>query len=388
MTHKFPADQEDPPRDGSLSQTPPVQELIHSLILRMESIKERGALVFDIDETLMSPDASLRDETEVRELLLRLLRKGILLGLISGGPGTVVKHRIFDPLIESLGANHELLFRFYVYANGGSSKYAADKTGRFAEDLEYASAHRISGRILYRIKDLIESYAGEGFRLGELLPGVVQEWKRKRSQQWNATDVFFDDSWMEQRPWKADLWDDEAMARVKAGKEKGRTTFPFINVRRGSLSVEGRVEELSGISVSGFYSLRKENGDLNDLDCRDEIIKWLTKDLGGDARDIVMKKAGRASIDITKSGTDKSAALFDFISHWKCSAGLVFYFGDEFFHGGNDLPVAEAPALSAQKVSLIALNRQIKPSQSGIVWAGRSCAATRELLKRVLDAQD
>lgn len=375
---------DEPPADGGLGEGTEVSELIDSIKSDFDGIVSKGAFVFDIDETLMSPDASLKDETEVRDLLLKLLHRGVLIGLISGGPGTMVTHRIIDPLCEASANRSDFLSRFHVYANGGSSKYTLDRSGSFSEQSAYAEAHRIPGSHLYKIKELVEAYAQDFFGLGDLLPEVTGDWLRKRAEQWMGKEVHFDDGWIYSRPWKADLWDDATMARVKAGKETGRTTFPFINVRRAIPGRDARIESLSGISISGFYSLKVENGDSCDLDLRDQIIERLGLGLGEDAQKMTMKKAGRASIDITKAGTDKAAALIDFIAFWKCDPAKVFYFGDEFFRGGNDLPAAEAAGLSDKGIRLVALNRHLKPPRQDIIWAGRSCKATRELLHRLL----
>ena len=99
------------------------------------------------------------------------------------------------------------------------------------------------------------------------------------------------------------------------------------------------------------------------------------------ARELVFRKAGRSSIDITRTGADKAACLKDLIRSQNLSTGLVYYFGDEFFPGGNDEPVALDPAL--QDINVLAFNQDKAPAFKHLLWAGKSVASAHALLSRL-----
>ena len=185
---------------------------------------------------------------------------------------------------------------------------------------------------------------------------------------------------MRGEPWNLEYWEDHKMAQVKAGLAHGTISYPFINTRCVQYDAQGCIKQLLGFSAAGFYYLSQEKGDLVDFDIRDDLIQKIQADQDPLLSCIAMRKAGRSSIDIIRKGADKAAALKNFIETTSRHGSLVFYFGDEFFEGGNDQPIADSAELKKLGLCILALNKEIPPKQTHILWMGRSYDATGQFL--------
>lgn len=369
----------EPPLDGSLSSNSGVSAFMRSVTRNWNTICESGAFVFDIDETLMPPDDSLLKHEQLSHLLIRLMQSGVRLSLISGGPGTVIENRILKPL-SAQGLSNEIFKNFTLYTNGGSTKLTYESSG-WQEDKAYTCLHRIPGRVLATLRDELQSFINHKFELShEDSESLFRIWRQKRHEQWQHCDVTFNDHWMRGEAWKLECWSDHDMAAVKARQKNGYTSYPFINTRGAHQDSNGNIEWVLGLSASGFYALSREKGDLIDFDIRDMIIEKMTHSDKADLAGIHMRKAGRSSIDITCKGADKAAALKDFVEASSCHPSLVFYFGDEFYEGGNDQPIAESKTLKKAGLCILALNKEKAPLHSHVLWIGRSHDATGQFL--------
>lgn len=369
----------EPPLDGRLADNSAVAAFIQSVNRNWNSIRESGAFVFDIDETLVPPDDSLERHEPLTQLLLRLINSGIRISLISGGPGTVIENRILKPL-EARGLTTDIFRNFTLYTNGGSTKLTFDGM-RWLEDEGFTSVHQIPGETLERFRTVLEAAVRRGMELSDAdRESLLRIWREKRHEQWKNCRIEFRDGWMRGEPWRLEFWDDQNMASVKAGKSEGQTSYPFINIRGVQYASGSDVRSVLGFSAAGFYALSREKGDLVDFDVRTDLIRQIeTADPEAFSR-ISMRKAGRSSIDVTRKGADKAAALKDFIESTGCHPSLVFYFGDEFYSGGNDQPIAESPELKKLGLCILALNRETAPVQTHILWLGRSTDATCQFL--------
>lgn len=321
-----------------------------------------GALVFDIDQTLLPPDESLDKYPAIRKKIVELLQAGMCVAFISGGPGAVAKHRVLDPLLRK---GRTKVNRLHFYVNGGGSKFRVTKKGELIEDLAFAKKNKIKGAHVLAIKHLLEKYAQKKFGMN---PKMIGEWRQKRDAQWRGRKIQFDDGWMENKKWQIAFWEDTDMAAVKAGKRSSRTSFPFINTRRTKRNAKGQIQSVAGLTPSGFYTRREK------------IIANLKRDLGKITDQLMMREAGRSSIDITRAGADKAACLKDLIETEKLEPRFVSYFGDEFHAGGNDEPIVSDDELQNSELNIYALNPQKPPCSARAYWLGKNPAALHTFL--------
>lgn len=321
--------------------------------MQISTIRENGALIFDIDQTLLPPDESLDRYPEIRAAIVRLLRGGLCLAFISGGPGAVAKNRVLEPLFREAGPEADCFRRLSFYVNGGGSKFTVSYDGILTEDKIYAAKNQIPGEAVHAVKKVLEEMIRRRFGLSDaLFTQVWAGWKKKREEQWKGRAISFNDGWSEGRPWEIEFLEDSKMADIKAGKCGGKTSFPFINTRLMAARGE-KIESVAGFTPTGFYELSKSRGDALDLDLRAQVIHELQK--GFSAEELIFRKAGRSSIDITRKGTDKAACLKDLIRSENLNPARIFYFGDEFFPGGNDEPVALDPELQKSGLKIHAV---------------------------------
>lgn len=344
-----------------------------------EGVREKGAFVFDVDETLLLPDQSLGEVPRLQELLLDFLTQGLQIGFISGGPGSVVKNRILNPLQKAGKPWRDKGGSLLFYVNGGCSKYTVGSRGDFREDASFSEGKRIPGETVEKVKALLEEYLKKRLWLNEAeYLKLLKVWGQKRDEQWGRLEIVFDDAWVKEESWRMACLDDKEMAAVKEGEKRVWTSFPFINTRCTQWDREGRIQSVASFTPCGFYPCDGPGHDV-----RDSIIRRLRKDLGGKADELKMLKAGRSSIDITRGNVDKAAALKDLIVSLERDPACVYYWGDEFFDGGNDEPLARDRQLKEWGVHLLAFNRVRPPSAEHVLWAGTGTADVSRVLERI-----
>lgn len=364
-----------------------LQEQVKKVVKNWEKIRAEGAFVFDIDETLMGPDDSLEAHLKLGTVLGRLLQQGVTIGIISGGPAAVVTNRIINPLTKILKENLSSIENLVLYANGGSSKYRFNLKGVMSEDVSFAKKNKIDFSLLEAVKAMLQDsiqqkfgYSDEDFR------AIAAKWKARAKSQWGELPSAFKGLWeLDASRFKLNYIDDVEMAKMKAGQISRSFELPFINTRGVRKDSSGKVDGVAGFSITGFYSLRESEGDGQDLDIREKIMNELHQGLIKRGDRLSMRKAGRSSIDVTASGTDKAAALQDLLQSNHKKTDLSYYFGDEFFVGGNDQPVADSSSLNDAGLTICSVNKSEAPVSPNVLWIGRSYHATQLFLATLIE---
>lgn len=360
-------------------------ELLDQIRSAWHDIRSHGAFVFDIDETLMSPDHTLQEAPDAAHVLEKLLAAGMRVALISGSPGAVLVNRVVQPLQQHTRVQTSWLERLTLYVNGGTSKWVFNAAGHIEEQTEFSEKHLISAEEVEKIRKAVESAVHARFGWDEETFGNIYEaWQKKRDRQWQGKPVLFKEIF----PGSGgiELLDDTRMAQMKAGQKHPavKVSYPFINTRGIFLESDGRLRGVSGITPTGFYVLSKAQGDNFDLDLRDKLIEMMEVKLGSLNRALALRKAGRSSVDITRAGSDKASALLDYLQTHALRANAVYYFGDEFYDGGNDQPIAENEALRMAGLKIVALNHLSAPQYHHVQWLGKSTHDLHLFFKSIL----
>lgn len=347
----------------------------------LKNIAQNGAFIFDIDNTLVSPDASFEHYPELISCLRKMIAKKIRLAFISGSPGAVVQNRLVS-VLPDLNIETDSLT---IYANGGSAKFLITSDGDFHQDKTYQTANRIPLSCLKEAQLSLSRGVVSGFDLESFTYEKVKDvWFRRRMEQWGALSIEFDDKWMRGEDWTICFLDDLKMAKVKASKGSTQTTFPFINVRQVEYDQNGQIEFCTSFSPTGFYTLSEKLNDGINLDLRDKIIENLKKDLTQWGDKLSFYKAGRSTIDITHKNVSKASALEDFIVTQQLKAEKSYYFGDEFFEGGNDAVFLKEDFLTKNPIGLIAVNTK-EPLSKQLHWIGSGPKATLAFLEKITE---
>ena len=113
------------------------------------------------------------------------------------------------------------------------------------------------------------------------------------------------------------------------------------------------------------------------MDRRDDLLEKITREMPEVAAQLSFKKAGRSTIDVTKVGVDKASALKDFFASAKRNPGRSFYFGNEFYEGGNDEPVASDAELQSQGLKVCSVSSEETPE---LYWLGDGPNVLQEFL--------
>ncbi len=373
-----------PPFDGTLSGSRIVRSHIEAILRSWNHIVHQGAFVFDVDETLVGADESFEEHPELLRILHLLIREKVEIAFISGSPTEVVKNRILIPLQRIAASSESRLDQITFYVNGGSTKIELNKNDEWIRDEAYALAYRIPAKNLTLFRDWLQDRIFEKFSMDEAgFERMIKAWREKREKQWGHLNVRFDDRWIEGKSWQLLFWPDRVMAAVKAGKGHDNISYPFINTRGVTYSSSGEFLGLSGFSASGFYEIKEKDNVGFSLDVRDYLLDRAYKDIPEVMKEICLRKAGRSSLDATKKGADKTAALRDFIQSKKRNHAYVFYFGDEFFAGGNDEPIAKDDRLRESGICLLSLNKEVQPTYEHVLWIGRDPKATNDFLSMI-----
>lgn len=361
-------------------------EIVAGIVQKWQLVSDKGAFIFDIDETILNPDEVLIHDSSLTQSLTQLIEKGLMIAFISGSPWAVVENRLLNPLTRVLSASGHDLDKLSFYVNGGSSKLI-HLNNQFIEDTAFTEKNLISADYIHRVKELLTDYLYRRFDLSkERFDCLLEAWQKKRQEQWGKCEVEFDTRWSEKSGWEMAFLDDREMAAIKAGQRAGKTSYPFINTRRTQKNNKDQITGVAGFTPSGFYALSQAAGDGIDLDIRDWIIERLKQDMGALSKELILRKAGRSSIDITKRGTDKASAVKDFLETRRRTEELCYYFGDEFFPGGNDSPILEDEALKKRGLHLMALNKEEPIKDKRLFWLGTTHRATHLFLAQLAES--
>ncbi|HZH30335.1 MAG TPA: hypothetical protein VEY11_06190 [Pyrinomonadaceae bacterium] len=299
---------------------------------RVERLRRAGALVLDVDDTLLARERaaavgdSVRaggeetfEESAAAMLLPELLRRGFRVGLITGHGWRQLERRLVAPVVERLREAHEAgasIARLSVYANRGATKIVWDGE-RHAVDAVYGERHQLRVEDTATLRGLLESLGAE-----------------------------FDAEVRARREWYAASFPRFDFA----------TLPPRVDEREGAVLVlrpiPARRHAVAGVSLNpraevyarGLELLRRAN-----LDAAYELAE-----------------SGRSSIEITRRGVSKETALGDLLAEASkmseaaagasgetvsgetargeaeaCTESALVYVGDEFEAGGNDAVIPQ-----------------------------------------------
>lgn len=329
---------------------------------RVERVRRQGALVLDVDDTLLARAGSAGEESFAESapaaLLPELLRRGFNVCLITGHGWEQLQSRLIAPIVERLreagdDAAGASIARLRVYANRGATKIIRDGE-RHGTDAVYGARHQLRDEDKTALRSLLETLGGE-----------------------------FDASYRARREWFQAAFPrfDFATLPARVSEREGAVLV----LRPIPARMHAADKEVSNpraeVYARGLELLRAAN-----LSDRYELAE-----------------SGRSSIEITRRGVSKEAAMRDLIAELTATmeaataatgedaAGVeesLVYVGDEFFAGGNDFVI---PRVFPRALCLsVAAEGAGDETPAGVVslaraTGARATAATEALLAHVLN---
>lgn len=325
---------------------------------RVGRMRLRGALVLDVDDTLLArerADGGAGEETFAESAaaaaLPELLRRGFRVCLITGHGWRQLETRLVAPVVEHLRASCDdaaaCIARLRVYANRGATKIVWDGA-RHAVDEVYGVRHQLRDEDVPALRALLESLGAE-----------FEADVRARGDWYRASFPRFDFATLPARVSEREgalLVLRPVPSRIHASDKTTTAANPRAEVYARGL------ELLQGAGLSEHYELAE---------------------------------SGRSSIEITRRGVSKEAAMRDAIAELSASSGApaceveesIMYVGDEFFAGGNDFVI---PQLFPRALCLsVAGGSEAGSAAAGVVSLARvsgaaGTAATESLLAHLL----
>lgn len=325
---------------------------------RVERIRRAGALVLDVDDTLLAREragaggVASRGEESFAEsaaaaLLPELLRRGFRIGLVTGHGWRQLERRLVMPVVERLRETGDAsaIARLGIYANRGATKivwYGA----RHAVEEVYGERHQLRAADVAELRALLETLGAE-----------------------------FD-------------------AKVKARAEWYASAFPrfdFASLPARVDEREGAVLVLRPIPAQRHAAEGRLNPRAESYERGLELLRRAKLD-----GDYELAESGRSSIEVTRRGVSKEAALSDLLTEMSKATGesvagvedALVYVGDEFEAGGND---AVIPRVFPRALCLsVAPVRGGLETGAGVVSLARASraegtAATHALLAHLLN---
>ncbi|HLL70687.1 MAG TPA: hypothetical protein VK363_04590 [Pyrinomonadaceae bacterium] len=329
---------------------------------RVERLRLRGALVLDVDDTLLArvrADGGAGEETFAESAaaaaLPELLRRGFNVCLITGHGWQQLETRLVAPVAEHLRGSGDAtaaascIARLHVYANRGATKIVRDGA-RHAVDEIYGARHQLRDEDVPALRTLLESLAVE-----------FEADVRARVAWYEASFPRFDFGALPARVSEREgavLVLRPVPSRIHAVRDAVAAS----SVRNPRAEVYARgLELLQSARLSERYELAE---------------------------------SGRSSIEITRRGVSKEAAMRDAIAELSAASGAsaceveesIVYVGDEFFAGGNDFVI---PQLFPRALCLSVAGGSAAGSEAGVVSLTRASgaagtAATGNLLAHLL----
>ncbi len=368
---------------GLFRKKKPVAALIREIKTNFPRIVKEGAFAFDVDMTLLPKNSDeLTDYPELAYLLMRMLREGVTVSIISGNSFEEQGARILEAIKREMKDDFSALDNLVFYVSGGATRFNINKNGEVVPDAEYNRSHELNLDILKSgVNQALRELAAKNFGLNpDQLAAFISETQKK-----NGSHVTF--------PWKdGGVWEPEWLtpAEVKARKEKKQPlAFPWVEVR-GDFITPGSI--VASITVKPMQVFEYEG---NKIDLRDEFQAHLRTLMFENQGSFVIRSGGTSSTDITTSTANKNVALENLIASRGLDAKWVFYFGDEFYQRqvavssgtvtqlGNDEAIALDPNLSAFR-TLAVNSTDMKGASAKTIWIGRSPQATLEFLESVV----
>jgi hypothetical protein len=325
-------------------------------------VRRAGAFVFDVDDTLLAREraggagAETFAESAPAALLPELLRRGFNLCLITGHGWQQLQSRLVAPVVARLRESGDddaaaCIVRLRVYANRGATKISWDGE-RHAVAEVYGARHQLRDGDRAALRELLETLGAE-----------------------------FD-------------------AEVKTRREWFQATFPrfdFATLPARVSEREGAVLVLRPVPAR----LHAADGSSNPrAQLYERGLQLLQRARLSDDYELAL--SGRSSIEITRRGVSKEAAMRDLVAELATATGedtaigegaarveeSLVYVGDEFFAGGNDFVI---PRVFPRALCLsVAAEHEGVETAAGVVPLVRATgaegtAAAEALLAHVLN---
>jgi len=318
----------------------------------VERVRRHGALLLDVDDTILLRERAggggpeTFSESPSAALLPQLLMRGFRLCLITGHGWKQLESRLIGPLTKQLQLSDrpEAIERLHIYANRGATKILWDGAGHAVDDA-YGARHNLPAGDIEALNGLLRSLA------------------------------------------------EQLTSAIEAQPDWYRSTFPRFDFKSLPPTVverEGAVLVLRPVPTAKHAESGEAVESGGALDLRDQLyergVELLEQGKLSDAYAIA--RAGRSSIEITRRGLSKEAAVRNLIAGISASSGdtesqveeSLMYIGDEFFPGGNDYVM---PALFP---SMLCLSVESEKAADGVASiraaTGRSGPAATEAVLR------
>ena len=133
---------------------------------RLESLRQNGVLIFDVDDTLLArrSQPSEKDqifaESAAAVSVPMLLSAGVRICVITGHGWAQLERRFVSPLIDEISnlfpeKRAEILQRFYIYANRGATKIIR-RNEVYAEESVYGKEFSFDEADSFRLSEILE----------------------------------------------------------------------------------------------------------------------------------------------------------------------------------------------------------------------------------------
>ncbi|MCM8782311.1 MAG: hypothetical protein NC828_04605, partial [Candidatus Omnitrophica bacterium] len=326
----------------------------------LKEIASKGALVFDIDGTLLYKEKDIKDGrvppgitedsqiNKVVELFAGLLGKNQRLAIISGHDVDVQEKRLINPLKDYLSKNGKLnlIQNFTLFANAGATKVTYDAQGNRQVDQVYAQQFQFTqgeintiknkfenivknGQLLNWYKEEIEKAAGRKFSDDEI-KNILRQAYQKDAQNRRVTWDQNNGNWIDNSA--------NFQIQVREPPKEGETvTMPWIEIRRADKTNPN--SPIVQVTIKPLPSAKGELGYEIGRSLRNRIIDELSPHLPTRT----MLSGGTGSID---TGTNKKVALEEYMRNLALQNQYILYFGDEFTQRGGDFPITQIPGLN------------------------------------------
>ncbi|MEE4359316.1 MAG: 2-phospho-L-lactate transferase CofD family protein [Desulfococcaceae bacterium] len=292
-------------------------------ILNTRNILAQGAILFDVDQTLLDvridPVAHQKYEESLLEspalgLIAELLEKGFRLCAITGNDLEKFHRRFIHILTDRLKKENRihLMQRFEVYGNGAATHMTFDAYGNFHPNEIYNRSFQMPESELQIIR--------------KALSDIIREVQQALLADREAFEKEYDpDKWIYPYNEADGTWSAE-----ENGKSK---ILPWIEIRgNGSMITLKPLPSRKHIRNPNRKSIRR---------IVFEMIKDRLKSLLGERFErFMITTGGWSSIDITLRVTKAVAVKHYLDCHGLCPEEVI-YFGNEFSKYGNDQPVLD-----------------------------------------------
>ena len=201
--------------------------------LDLQKLKQSGALIFDMDRTLLDKgdEDSFDIRQELREQFHYLLMNGIRVRIVSSNLQSAIEKKIVGPLRE----RGTQLGNFKVYSNGGGLLARYIGSGTRVNRYESVRVDLISKDDIAKVKSLLIAFAKKRFWFFEDELSEVGDYLESKQGEGRNPQTF-NYSWSDSDlTWKPDVFSREDIL------EQEKVTAPYIELRQEGLSIAIRL---------------------------------------------------------------------------------------------------------------------------------------------------